>query len=92
MKLGVLMTLFSDKRFEEALDYVKKVGCDAVEIGAANYAKSPHCNPDELLANPAKVRKFKEMVVERGLVISALSCHGNPLHPDKKVAEDYIAG
>ncbi len=92
MKLGVLMTLFSDRGFEEALDYVKKVGCQAVEIGAANYAKSPHCNPDELLASPAKVKKFKEMVEERGLVISALSCHGNPLHPDKKVAEAYIAG
>lgn len=92
MKLGVLMTLFSDKSFEEALDYVKEVGCEAVEIGAANYAKSPHCDPDELLASPAKARKFKEAVTGRGLIISALSCHGNPLHPDKSVAESHVAG
>ncbi|MCX5641975.1 MAG: sugar phosphate isomerase/epimerase [Candidatus Omnitrophica bacterium] len=92
MKLGVLISLFSDKSFEETLDYVKEVGCEAVEIGVANYAKSPHCDLDELLASPAKARKLKEAVIRRGLIISALSCHGNPLHPDKDIAEAHVAG
>lgn len=32
---------------------------------------------------------LRKAVEERGLMISALSCHGNPLHPDRNIAADY---
>ncbi len=92
MKLGVFLVLFGDQDLESALDAAKENGCEAVEIGVANYAESRHCNPDELLKSFTKLRSFTESLARRNLVISALSCHGNPLHPDEKIAEAHTQG
>ena len=90
MKLGVFTVLFGAKPFEETLDYVKSLGVDAVEIGCGGYPGDAHCKPAQLLARgEAAVKAFKKAVTSRGLIISALSCHGNPLHPDPKVAKEH---
>jgi sugar phosphate isomerase/epimerase len=86
MKLGVLTVLYQDLTLEDTLDKLAALGVEAVEFGTGNYPGNAHCDPDELLADPAKVRGLKEAVTSRGMVISALSCHGNPLHPDEGVA------
>ncbi|NTU18998.1 sugar phosphate isomerase/epimerase [Brevibacillus sp. HB1.2] len=87
MKLGVFTVLFSEKSFEEMLDHVKAAGLEAVEIGTGCYPGNAHCNLDELLESPEKRRAYKKAVEDRGLIISALSCHGNPLTPDKSFAQ-----
>ena len=86
MKLGVFAVLYSGLPFEQALDKVKDMGVEAVEIGTGNYPGDAHCKPDELLADAKKARAFKEAVESRDLVISALSQHGNPIHPDPEFA------
>lgn len=88
MKLGVFTVLFSKMPFEEMLDYVKEAGVEAVEIGTGCYPGNAHCNPDELLSDGAKLKAFKKAVEDRGLMISALSCHGNPLNPNKEHAKE----
>lgn len=87
MKVGVFLVLFSERPFEEALDYAKSAGCGAVEIGCGGFPGKAHCDPKTLLDNPAKLKAFKDAVTSRGLEISALSCHGNPLHPNGKIAK-----
>jgi sugar phosphate isomerase/epimerase len=82
VKLGVFTVLYQDLPFEEALDKLAALGIEAVEIGTGNYPGSSHCEPDELLGDTAKLRAFTSAVESRGLVVSALSAHGNPLHPD----------
>jgi len=86
MKLGVFMVLFGDRSFEEALDMAASRGLKAVEIGTGGNPGKAHCNPD-LLENKAAREQFKKAVESRGLMISALSCHGNPLHPQKALAQ-----
>jgi sugar phosphate isomerase/epimerase len=86
MKLGVLTVLYQDLTVEAALDKLAALGVEAVEFGTGNYPGNAHCDPDELLADTAKARALKDAVASRGMIISALSCHGNPLHPDKGVA------
>jgi sugar phosphate isomerase/epimerase len=86
MKLGVFAVLFSDKPFEEALDIVVELGLDAVEIGTGCWPGDAHCKPDDLLASATKLRAFRRAIERRSLVISALSCHGNPIHPDPRIA------
>jgi sugar phosphate isomerase/epimerase len=87
VKLGVFTVLYQDLPFEEALDKLAALGVEAVEIGTGNYPGSSHCDPEELLGDAAKREAFKQAVESRGLVISALSAHGNPLHPDEKLAQ-----
>ena len=89
MKIGVFAVLFGDKPFEETLDYLVELGVEAVEIGTGAYPGNAHCNPAALLASERKLRAFGEAVTSRGLVISALSCHGNPLHPQARIARDH---
>ncbi|PWW08292.1 sugar phosphate isomerase/epimerase [Paenibacillus cellulosilyticus] len=87
MKLGVFTVLFGGKPLEEALDYIASKGLDAVELGTGGYPGNAHCDPDTLLADAGKLRDFKHAIESRGLMISALSCHANPLHPQKALAE-----
>jgi sugar phosphate isomerase/epimerase len=83
------MVLFGDRSFTDALDYVAKSGLDTVEIGTGGYPGQAHCKPVELLADKAKLREFAKAVEDRGLEISALSVHGNPLHPNADIARQY---
>lgn len=87
MKLGVFTVLFGGQPLDTALDYIKKSGLDAVELGCGAYPGTAHVPVDELLADKAKAAEFKKKISDRGLDISALSCHGNPLHPDPAFAK-----
>ena len=89
MKLGIMMALFSGVSFEQALENSVAAGLDAVEIGAGNYPGSAHCPLKELIKSKDKARAWAAKVTDRGLSISALACHGNPLHPDPKIARAH---
>ena len=71
VKIGLFLALFHDRSFEEALEAAKEAGCEAVEIAT----RGPHDEDD-----------LAERAARHGLEVSALSCHGNPLHPDEEVA------
>ena len=86
MKLGVFTVLFANEQLETALDRVVDAGLDCVEIGTGNYPGDAHCRPAELLADTSALAAFRRSIESRGLKISALSCHGNPLHPRQEVA------
>jgi sugar phosphate isomerase/epimerase len=86
MKLGVFTAIYRDLSFEEALDKAQALGLDAVEIGTGNVVGSFHCDVDALLADAGARRAYLDAVESRGLTISALSQHGNPLHPDETIA------
>jgi sugar phosphate isomerase/epimerase len=89
MKIGVFTVLFGNKPFEETLDYLVEQGVEAVEIGTGAYPGNAHCDPAVLLKSDRKLRAFRDAVARRGLAISALSCHGNPLHPQARIARDH---
>jgi sugar phosphate isomerase/epimerase len=89
VKIGVFTVLFGNKPFEETLDYLVEQGVEAVEIGTGAYPGNAHCDPPALLKSERKLRAFREAVSRRGLVISALSCHGNPLHPQARLAREH---
>jgi sugar phosphate isomerase/epimerase len=91
MKLGVFAVLFSQMSLEKALDYIKSVGVEAVEIGCGGYVGDAHCKATHLLQDDVAASAFKVAVESRGLTISALSAHANPLHPDPAVGEAHRA-
>lgn len=89
MKVGVFTADFDDRPFVEVLDRVARIGCEAVEIASGGYAGNGHCKPKELLQDATAKNKFHQAIQSRGLELSALSCHGNPLHPDEAVARAH---
>jgi len=86
MKIGVFTVLFSQQPIGKALDYVAEAGVEMVELGCGNYPGNAHCDPDMLLGNASAQKALLSAVESRGLAISALSCHGNPVHPDRSFA------
>jgi len=86
MKIGVFTVLYQHLPLETALDKIAALGVEAVEISTGNYAGSAHCDVQSLLGGGDRLRRFKDAIESRGLVISGLSQHGNPLHPQEDVA------
>ncbi len=86
MKLGVFDPIYGRLDLGPMLDRIAAIGLEAVELGTGNYPGDRHCRPAELLADDAACRRLADAVASRGLIVSALSCHGNPLHPDRERA------
>ena len=89
MKLGVLTNLFGDMPLSEALEKFKKMGIESLELGCGGYPGSAHCDPDVLLDDGKAREELLALIKSYGMDISALSVHGNPVHPDKDVAESF---
>ena len=91
MKLGVMANVFMDKKWEDACKAAKDAGLSAIEPGSGGFVGKAHCNPQELLKDSDLLKGWLDAVKKNGLEISAFACHGNMLHPDKKVADEHIA-
>ena len=89
MKLGVLTNVIGETPLKEALAYFKSLGAQMVEIGCGGYPGKDHCDPGVLLHDEEKFQEFVKTIEESGLEISALSCHGNPIHPNKEIAKQF---
>jgi len=89
MKLSVLINLYGHKSLDETLKIMADQGVTTVEVGAGGYPGKAHCNPAELLADEAKLEEFKNTFKKYNISICALATHGNPLHPDKALADMY---
>lgn len=87
MKLGVLTVPFADWTLEKTVHYLKGLGVQAVELGTGGFTDGSHCRLEELLKDKGKARELKNLVESSGMYISALSCHGNPVHPNREIAK-----
>jgi sugar phosphate isomerase/epimerase len=85
MRVGLLTTLFGRESLDQVIERVKKLGVADLELGTGNYPGDAHCKL-EFLTNAAKRTEFAKTLKDNGIRISALSCHGNPLHPNKDIA------
>ncbi len=89
MKLGVMNPVLNQYGFEDALKYLYSLGVQAIEIGAGGYPGDMHLKPEELIGKPDAVKAYKELLAKYEIEIAAISCHGNPLHPNKEIAEKF---
>jgi sugar phosphate isomerase/epimerase len=86
MRIGVLTAIFQNLSFTEVLDKTHAMGIKAVELGTGGYGPSPHVDLDALLADEGARAAYQQALADHDMIISALSCHANPIHPDPKVA------
>ncbi|HVW78560.1 MAG TPA: sugar phosphate isomerase/epimerase [Alloacidobacterium sp.] len=88
MRLGVFTPLLSQLPLKDVLAKLKTYGISTVELGTGNYPGDAHCKLS-MLDNPDTLKEFKQTLDDHGFTISALSCHGNPLHPDPEQAKKF---
>ncbi|MCZ7568679.1 MAG: sugar phosphate isomerase/epimerase [Ardenticatenaceae bacterium] len=99
MKLGVFNPLFDGVPRDEMLDRLHDSGVQAVELRSGPnsiaeiergvYPGQNHFDPKEALASPDYLDHVRRAFQSRGMIISALSAHGNPVHPDAGEARVY---
>jgi sugar phosphate isomerase/epimerase len=81
MRIGVFTPLLSGMSLDDVLTKLKSKGINTVELGTGNYPGDAHCKLS-MLADGSELEAFRKRLADHGFTISALSCHGNPLHPD----------
>ena len=86
MKLGVFTALLSQLPLDDVIRKLRTLGVKTVELGTGNYPGDPHCKLG-MLTGTVALREFKKKLEDNGFTISALSCHGNALHPDRDIAK-----
>jgi sugar phosphate isomerase/epimerase len=90
MKLGLFTPVFGKLSTSEMLAKVKALKrVQALELGTGGWPGSDHLELDALVNDQRRADEYRAMIADAGLTISALSCHGNPLHPDAKIAHGY---
>src|SRR5437867_6835140 len=90
MKLGVFTPVFGGLDVKAMLARVRALEkVQAIELGTGGWPGRDHLDLDALLDNRTRAADYRKMIEDAGLTISALSCHGNPLHPDRATAQSY---
>jgi sugar phosphate isomerase/epimerase len=86
MRIGVFTPLLSQLPLPAVLEKLKKLNITTVELGTGNYPGDAHCKLS-MLDDAKALAEFKRVIADHGASISALSCHGNPLHPIQSRAQ-----
>jgi sugar phosphate isomerase/epimerase len=81
MKVGVFTPLLSQMPLPAVLAKLKTLQIGTVELGTGNYPGDAHCKLS-MLEDAKALGEFRNALADHGFSISALSCHGNALHPD----------
>lgn len=88
MRIGVFTPLLSQLPLGVVLKKLNELHIDTVELATGNYVGDAHCKLS-MLEDPSALVEFKKILSDNGISISALSCHGNALHPDKSIAKQH---
>lgn len=87
MRVGVFTPLLSQLPLKDVLAKLKTLGISTVELATGNYPGDAHCKLT-MLEDGRQLAEFQRLLADLGFSISALSCHGNALHPDQARAKE----
>lgn len=89
MNLGVFSPVLAGMSFKKMVEYLSSLGVSQLEMGAGGYPGKAHFDPEVLLADESKIDEIKQILADNNMTIAAISCHGNPVHPNKKIAQKF---
>lgn len=89
MELCVMSPVLYQMNLEEALKYLSSLGVQSMEIGAGGYPGKAHLDPKDYLGRPEKIEELKALLKKYNMRFSAVACHGNPVHPNKEIANTF---
>ena len=85
--IGIFDPAFPDLTLDQLVEKYASLGAEAAEIGTGGYPNNKHCPAQELLDDPGKLKAWKKKFADHNIQVAVLSCHGNPVHPDRAIAE-----
>ena len=88
MRVGVFTPLLSRLPLAEVLKKFATLHINTVELATGNYVGDAHCKLS-MLEDASALNDFKKILADHGVSISALSCHGNALHPNPEVGRQH---
>ena len=91
MKISVVSSILGDYSLDESLKYLSSLGVDEFELGVGGYPGKAHADALVLSKDKAAREKLQETFAKYNMGISALSVHGNCVHPDKETAAKFEA-
>ena len=87
MRLGLFTPVFNGLSLDALLTELKRYPeIQMLEIGTGGWPGSSHLDVDGLLTNKDAAYALRSKLQDAGITISALSCHGNPVHPKAEIA------
>jgi len=86
MRIGVFTDSTLHLSLADSLDRYQEWGITAVEIGTGNFSPAPHLDLQTMLADAGARQRMRADLDRRGMLISALNCSGNPIHPQADMA------
>jgi len=89
MKLSVVSGALGAMSLDESLGYLKSLGVTQFELGVGGYPGTKHADAKILSRDEAARAELVATFKKHGMEISALSVHGNSIHPNKKIAESF---
>lgn len=91
MKISVVSSILGDYSLDESLKYLSGLGVDEFELGVGGYPGKAHADALVLSKDKAAREKLLETFKRYNMGISALSVHGNCVHPNKETAAKFEA-
>jgi len=86
MNIGFITAALAQKPLETVLEWLTQKGVHHVELAVRMRSDRPHVPIDDLLQDASRFDAFCAMLSKHGMKISALGCHGNPVHPQESIA------
>jgi len=95
MEIAFMSASMLDRSWEATLDAAVDCGVSVIEACGGGHIPKRHFDPLELASSADALARFTSSLEQRELRLCALSCHGNPLHPDPEEAArihaDFVA-
>jgi sugar phosphate isomerase/epimerase len=92
MKLGVYNAILHDRSLPEAIQTVKGLGLQGLELNTGGFLPPKHIpNIDEVLTSDTARDDFLGQFEGTGVELAGLNCNGNPLHPNPAVGGPHSA-
>lgn len=91
MQLSVVNGVFGGKTLDESLKYLADRGVHQLELGVGGYPGTVHADAKKLIHDEEGRKILMATFAKYGATISAISVHGNCVHPNKTVAAGFQA-
>jgi sugar phosphate isomerase/epimerase len=91
MKLSVFSTCLNELTWPEMLIWLAQHEVHHLELGCGAYTGTQHADVHRLQQNRPYRQQMLADLHALDISVAALSCHGNPLHPDPHIAQSHHA-